>query len=153
MKIAVLFGGTSEERDVSIASAAQIIPALRNLGHEVFAVDTATGRLGFAEERRLLSAAVGALPPSDTEIARMRSGALAFTPAADFRDADVVFLALHGGAGEDGRVQALLDLAGCVHRQQSHRERRGDGQGLEQAIVSLGRRSDAGLADGAGHGP
>lgn len=37
MKIAVLFGGTSEERDVSIASAAQIIPALRGLGHEVLA--------------------------------------------------------------------------------------------------------------------
>jgi D-alanine-D-alanine ligase len=33
MKIAVLFGGTSEERDVSIASAAQIIPVLRGLGH------------------------------------------------------------------------------------------------------------------------
>jgi D-alanine-D-alanine ligase len=46
MKIAVLFGGTSEERDVSIASAAQIIPALRALGHEVFAVDTATERRG-----------------------------------------------------------------------------------------------------------
>ena len=45
MKIAVLFGGTSEERDVSIASAAQIIPVLRALGHQVFAVDTATGRL------------------------------------------------------------------------------------------------------------
>jgi D-alanine-D-alanine ligase len=44
MKIAVLFGGTSEERDVSIASAAQIIPALRNLGHQVFAADTATVR-------------------------------------------------------------------------------------------------------------
>lgn len=56
MKIAVLFGGTSEERDVSIASAAQIIPALRNLGHQVFAVDTATGRLGSAQERQLLSA-------------------------------------------------------------------------------------------------
>ena len=45
MRIAVLFGGTSEERDVSIASAAQIIPALRALGHEVHAVDTATGQL------------------------------------------------------------------------------------------------------------
>ena len=41
MKIAVLFGGTSEERDVSIASAAQVIPALRSLGHDVVAVDTA----------------------------------------------------------------------------------------------------------------
>jgi D-alanine-D-alanine ligase-like ATP-grasp enzyme len=39
VKVAVLFGGTSEERDVSIASAAQIIPALRDLGHEVFVAD------------------------------------------------------------------------------------------------------------------
>ncbi|MGH8181128.1 MAG: D-alanine--D-alanine ligase, partial [Steroidobacteraceae bacterium] len=38
MKIVVLFGGMSEERDVSIASAAQVIPALRGLGHEVLAV-------------------------------------------------------------------------------------------------------------------
>jgi D-alanine-D-alanine ligase len=60
MKIAVLFGGTSEERDVSIASAAQIIPVLRSLGHQVFAVDTATGRLGFEQERQLLSAAADA---------------------------------------------------------------------------------------------
>jgi D-alanine-D-alanine ligase len=124
MKIAVLFGGTSEERDVSIASAAQIIPALRDLGHEVFAVDTATGRLGFAEERRLLSAAVGALPPSETEIARIRSGALALTPAADFRDADVVFLALHGGVGEDARIQAVLDLAGIAYSPGSGRSLR-----------------------------
>jgi D-alanine-D-alanine ligase len=116
----VLFGGTSEERDVSIASAAQIVPALRMLGHEVFAVDTASGRLGFAEERRLLAAAVGALPPSDTEIARMRGGALALTPTADFRDADVVFLALHGGAGEDGRMQAVLDLAGIAYTGSNH---------------------------------
>jgi D-alanine-D-alanine ligase-like ATP-grasp enzyme len=58
LKIAVLFGGTSEERDVSIASAAQIIPGLRQLGHEVFAVDTATGRLAPLEERKLVTAAV-----------------------------------------------------------------------------------------------
>jgi D-alanine-D-alanine ligase len=103
MKIAVLFGGTSEERDVSIASAAQIIPALRALGHQVFAVDTATGRLGFEQERQLLSAQVAAVPPTAREMARVRGGALALSPAAaDFRDADVVFLALHGGAGEDG---------------------------------------------------
>src|SRR5882757_10062469 len=121
MKIAILFGGTSEERDVSIASAAQIIPALRNLGHQVFAVDTATGRLGPAQERQLLSAAVAAAPPSDTEIARVRGGALALSPAAfDFRDADVVFLALHGGAGEDGRIQAVLDLAGMAYTGSNH---------------------------------
>jgi D-alanine-D-alanine ligase len=120
MIVAVLFGGTSEERDVSIASAAQIIPVLRDLGHQVFAVDTATGRLSPAQERQLLSAAVAA-PPSDTEIARVRGGALALSPAAfDFRDADVVFLALHGGAGEDGRIQAVLDLAGMAYTGSNH---------------------------------
>jgi D-alanine-D-alanine ligase len=121
MKIAVLFGGTSEERDVSIASAAQIIPILRSLGHQVFAVDTATGRLGFEQERQLLSAAVAAAPPSDTEIARVRGGAMALSTAAfDFRDTEVVFLALHGGAGEDGRIQALLDLAGMAYTGSNH---------------------------------
>lgn len=121
MKIAVLFGGTSEERDVSIASAAQIIPALRNLGHQVFAVDTAMGRLNSAQERRLLSGSVAAAPPSDKEIARVRGGALALSPAAvDFRDADVVFLALHGGAGEDGRIQAVLNLAGMAYTGSNH---------------------------------
>jgi D-alanine-D-alanine ligase len=54
MKIAVLFGGTSEERDVSIASAAQVIPALRGLGHDVVAIDTATGRLPPDVEQRML---------------------------------------------------------------------------------------------------
>jgi D-alanine-D-alanine ligase len=121
LKIAVLFGGTSDERDVSIASAAQIIPVLRDLGHQVFAVDTATGRSGFAQEQTLLSAAVAPVPPSDTEIARVRGGAMALSPASfDFRDADVVFLALHGGAGEDGRIQAVLDLAGMAYTGSNH---------------------------------
>src|SRR5262252_8736384 len=100
MKIAVLFGGTSEERDVSIASAAQVIPALRTLGHEVYAVDTATGRLSAPDERKLLTSRVAPEPPSSTDIANMRGRAVGMSPGAfDIRDADVVFLALHGGAG------------------------------------------------------
>lgn len=121
MKIAVLFGGTSEERDVSIASAAQIIPALRALGHDVFAVDTATGRLPPTEERLLLARAVGTAPPSTSALTQVRGGAIAFAPnAADVRSADVVFLALHGGAGEDGRIQAMLDLAGLSYTGSNH---------------------------------
>jgi D-alanine-D-alanine ligase len=121
MKIAVLFGGTSEERDVSIASAAQIIPALRGLGHEVFAVDTATGRLPPADERQLLASGVAPEPPSTTAMEQVRGHAIAFAPtASDIRSADVVFLALHGGAGEDGRVQAMLDLAGLAYTGSNH---------------------------------
>ena len=121
MKIAVLFGGTSEERDVSIASAAQTIPALRGLGHEVFAVDTATGRLPPADERQLLASGVAPEPPSTTAMELVRGRAIAFAPgASDIRSADVVFLALHGGAGEDGRLQAMLDLAGLAYTGSNH---------------------------------
>ena len=121
MKIAVLFGGTSEERDVSIASAAQVIPVLRSLGHEVIAVDTAAGRLGAPEERKLLESRVAPVPPSDQSMATLRSGALTNpTTAIDPRAIDLVFLALHGGAGEDGRIQALLDLAGLRYTGSNH---------------------------------
>lgn len=121
MKIAVLFGGTSEERDVSIASAAQVIPALRGLGHEVIAVDTATGRLSAPAEQRLLTSGVGPQPPSGSALAGMKQGAPALAAeAADMRDVEVVFLALHGGAGEDGRIQAVLDLAGLPYTGSNH---------------------------------
>jgi D-alanine-D-alanine ligase len=121
MKIAVLFGGTSEERDVSIASAAQVIPVLRGLGHEVVAVDTAAGRLSPPDERKLLESRVAPAPPSDQSMASLRSGALTNPATAiDPRAIDVVFLALHGGAGEDGRIQAMLDLAGLRYTGSNH---------------------------------
>lgn len=121
MKIAVLFGGTSEERDVSIASAAQVIPALRGLGHDVVAIDTATGRLPPNVEQKMLTAGVAPEPPSRTALSSMRESALTLTTnASDIRDVDVVFLALHGGAGEDGRVQAVLDLAGLTYTGSNH---------------------------------
>ena len=121
MKIAVLFGGTSEERDVSIASAAQVIPVLRGLGHEVIAVDTAAGRLSPPDERKLLESRVAPAPPSDQSMASLRSGALTNPATAiDPRAIDVVFLALHGGAGEDGRIQAMLDLAGLRYTGSNH---------------------------------
>jgi D-alanine-D-alanine ligase len=121
MKIAVLFGGTSEERDVSIASAAQVIPVLRGLGHDVVAVDTAAGRLAPPDERKLLESRVAPAPPSDQSMATLRSGALTNPATAiDPREIDVVFLALHGGAGEDGRIQAMLDLAGLRYTGSNH---------------------------------
>ncbi|HTV52157.1 MAG TPA: D-alanine--D-alanine ligase [Steroidobacteraceae bacterium] len=121
MKIAVLFGGTSAERDVSIASAAQVIPALRERGHEVIAVDSASGRLPAQQEQRLLAAAVALQPPSDTALAGLGTAALRLaTPDSDLRGVEVVFLALHGGAGEDGRIQSLLDLAGLAYTGSNH---------------------------------
>lgn len=121
MRIAVLFGGTSEERDVSIASGAQVVRALREAGHQVIAVDTARGVLGPAEERRLLASQVAPVPPGEQELAAIR----ALTPAAlasgsVLHEVDVIFLALHGGTGEDGTIQALLDLAGVPYTGSGH---------------------------------
>ena len=53
MKIAVVFGGTSSEREVSVVSAIEVIRALRERGHEVIAVDSARGRLSLEEEGSL----------------------------------------------------------------------------------------------------
>ena len=122
MRVAVLFGGTSAERDVSIASGAQVLKALREAGHDVIAVDTARGVLGPADEQRLLSAGVAPEPPDESELAVVRAGATAPLPAAaELGGVDVVFLALHGGTGEDGTLQALLDLTGIPYVGSGHR--------------------------------
>jgi D-alanine-D-alanine ligase len=116
MKIAVLFGGTSAERDVSIASGCQVVKALREAGHEVIAVDTATGVLDKANESRLLSAGVAMAPPEEEKLDVMRTGnAAAILRAPELANIDVIFLALHGGSGEDGTLQAVLDLTGIPY--------------------------------------
>lgn len=122
MKIAVLFGGASEERNVSIASASQIIPALRSLGHEVIAIDTASGRLSAQAESQMLVDGVAPEPPSSDQLAGMRLSELRALSSSlsDIKDIDLVFLALHGGSGEDGRVQSVLDLAGLTYTGSDH---------------------------------
>lgn len=120
MKIAVLFGGTSAERDVSIASGSQVVKALREAGHEVLAVDTARGLLTGRDEQLFLESGVTATPPREEELAIIRSGSAELTSAGALKDVDVVFLALHGGTGEDGTIQAFFDLAGVPYTGSGH---------------------------------
>jgi D-alanine-D-alanine ligase len=107
VKIAVLFGGDSMERDVSAASAAQVVAALRTRGHEIVAVDTQTGILSREAEARLLTGRIDRVPPSDAVV----GGLPAVIGASGLRDVDLIFLALHGGSGENGAIQSVLDLA------------------------------------------
>jgi D-alanine-D-alanine ligase len=94
---------------------------LRRLGHVVSAVDAATGRLDSAAERRLLASGVAPEPPSDAQIASIRGRAIVLSASAfNIREVELVFLALHGGAGEDGRIQAMLDLAGLAYTGSNH---------------------------------
>jgi len=120
MRIAVLFGGTSAERDVSIASAGQVVRALRERGHEVTAFDTGTGRVRPEDEERLLTATVAAEPPDPRARPAMDLTTTLVTEPDGLLAMDVVFLALHGGAGEDGTVQAILDTAGIRYTGSGH---------------------------------
>jgi D-alanine-D-alanine ligase len=112
LKVAVLFGGDSMERDVSAASAAQVVRALRERGHDVIAIDAARGMLSPASERELLTGRIDRLPPPQTEERGGLPAIVGPTGAAPpLRDVDLVFLALHGGSGENGAIQSVLDLA------------------------------------------
>ena len=122
MKITVLMGGTSSERNVSLASGIRIVLALRERGHDVTALDPARGVISAADEKQLAAGGVGAEPPSLEALSKFAEGA--FLPnllaMKEISGADVIFLALHGGKGEDGTIQALLDMANIRYTGSGH---------------------------------
>ena len=122
LRITVLMGGASAERDVSLASGLRIADALAMQGHRVTALDPAAGVLSPAYLDELRRSNVGSKPPALEELAGLKSGRLrdGLTAMPEIRDADVVFLALHGGQGEDGTIQALLDMAGVRYTGSGH---------------------------------
>jgi D-alanine-D-alanine ligase len=117
MNITVLTGGSSAERDVALASAMQIVAALRSRNHQVAVVDTVYGPLTPEEEAGVLRGRVGIAPPSVRELASLERAFLlsALGTLSQVREADVLFLALHGGRGEDGTIQSLLDTIGVPY--------------------------------------
>ncbi|MCE9627312.1 MAG: D-alanine--D-alanine ligase, partial [Candidatus Eisenbacteria bacterium] len=109
MKIAVLMGGRSSEREISLRTGQGVAQALRNLGHDVTSVDAADGAVlpaGKEEASAPKREAVLKLP-----VSAMLKGLE--TPAVT--NAELVFIALHGTYGEDGTIQAALDLAGKTY--------------------------------------
>jgi D-alanine-D-alanine ligase len=91
-----------------------VVAALRGRGHRVTVVDTASGILGEDAEGELLAPGVRPAPTDLADLVRREREVLLGGLLADPRlaGADLVFLALHGGRGEDGTVQHLLDVAG-----------------------------------------
>jgi len=111
-KILVLAGGRSEEREVSLASGKAICEALVRLGYSVEAVDSATGKPLLDKEGRY---ALDHDRQSLSKIAMKEKNPAALIEAMDLRsyaDNELVFLALHGGEGENGTIQTLLDIGG-----------------------------------------
>jgi len=137
MKIVVALGGSTPEREVSLRTGAGIGKALVELGHEVTLLDTGTGKI-LADPAAALKLGTGKPAPDAVSTAgASAAGALVAAAAGTGgldtyvrsipKSADLVFIALHGGDGEDGTLQALLDLARIPYT----------GSGMRASAVSM----------------
>lgn len=123
MKIAVLAGGLSPEREVSLTSGSLIANALCARGHEVALADVYLGTGGKTPEE--LFSKNGnyshTIPEDPPDLAALREQAgigdrlIGHGISALVHAADVVFLAMHGGMGENGQLQAYLDCLGIKY--------------------------------------
>ncbi len=128
MKIVVLSGGFCTERHVGLVSGSGVYRALREKGHQAIFVDMFMGLENYrgkledifdAPDGLLEKAAIEETAP---DLDAVRAARQDKSPSVIGKDvltvcamADVVFLAMHGANGEDGRIQAALDLLGVPY--------------------------------------
>lgn len=141
MNIVVLAGGNSTEREVSIVSGQGVCGALRERNHRAILLDVYFGKESMDKE----------LFPADYDIEQevawmqAQSSRLEATMAErkEFfgpnvleicRQADIVFLTLHGANGEDGKVQAVLDLMGIRYTGSGHLS---SGMAMDKGITKV----------------
>ncbi len=123
MKIVVLAGGTSTERDVSIVSGTGICNGLRAKGHQAILVDVFCGAetVDWADpfpreyDVEAASAYIKSFNPHIEQLKKMRKDFFGPNVLKLCKKADFVFLGLHGANGEDGRIQAAFDLMGIKY--------------------------------------
>lgn len=128
MKVVVLAGGTSTERDVSLSSGSMIYKALCKKGHQAIILDV---YLGYEDEQKIATifqdkidwaAQIGNISEQKPDLDAIRvmrkdGGKSFFGPNVlkICQMADVVFMALHGANGEDGKIQACFELLGIPY--------------------------------------
>ena len=123
MNIAVLAGGYSHERDVSLTSASLISNALIDEGHKICLCDVYLGcdikdkEVMFTDTKTEIHKIENSVPDLDALKAQSGNGdALIGKNVIELcKMADVVFLALHGSMGENGQLQATLDNFGIKY--------------------------------------
>lgn len=131
MKVVVLAGGTSTERDVSLCSGSMIYKALKKKGHQAMILDVYLGLEGDIEHifdwdvdwAAHISAISETKPDLEAVKAMRRDGGKSFfgpNVLAICQMADAVFLALHGANGEDGKIQACFELMGIPYTGTDH---------------------------------
>ena len=126
MKIVVLAGGLSTERDVSFKTGDMVAKALRENGHQVIVLDVFMGYsdkkediTGIFDRSEEVSVKVEGIPEVAPDLAKVKASRKDqsdnfFGPNVIeiCQEADIVFMALHGENGENGKIQAVFDLFG-----------------------------------------
>ena len=126
MKIVVLAGGLSTERDVSFKTGDMVTKALRENGHQVIMLDVFMGYSdkkedlnGIFERAEEVSVKVEGIPETAPDLVKVKASRkdqsdCFFGPNVIelCQMADIVFMALHGENGENGKIQAAFDLFG-----------------------------------------
>ena len=125
MRIAVVCGGISRERDVSFSTGSCAARALRERGHSVAVIDLFLGNEEAVEHPETLFStqnddklySVRETEPDLEALRAKRSGSSLLGPGVIqvCQAADIAFLALHGGEGENGKLQACLDMYGIPY--------------------------------------
>lgn len=127
MKVVILAGGTSTERDVSLVSGKMIYEALIRKEHQAVLLDVYVGYedndyASVFEMKKDWAKSIGKISAQAPDLAAVKSlrkdnGKGFFGPhVLDIcQEADIVFLGLHGANGEDGKIQAALELAGIPY--------------------------------------
>ena len=128
MNIAVIAGGTSTERDVSLSSGKLICASLRRNGHNANMIDVFLGsdkydnvQDFFNDKNDLeeLASELGKMSPKIKEIEteRKEKSEGFFGPMVldVCKAVDIVYIGLHGSNGEDGKIQAAFDLFGIKY--------------------------------------
>lgn len=126
MRLVVLAGGTSTERDVSLVTGTMIYKALKSKGHQVVLLDVYLGYEGeinnIFDIDKDWSANISAIKSDNPDIEQVK--ALRKDSSKSFFGknvidicsmSDIVFMALHGENGEDGKIQAAFDLMGIKY--------------------------------------
>ena len=145
MKIVVLAGGLSTERHVGLTTGSGACRALREKGHQAIFVDMFLGLEDYQGKLEdIFDAPDGLCPDNRVEsdapdLEAVRKSRRDQGPSMLGKDvltvcqmADIVFLALHGSCGEDGRIQAALDLLGVPYTGSGYL---GSGMAMDKAVA------------------
>lgn len=111
MRILILMGGNSPERAVSLASGEAVARGLDEKGHQVIKMDPAYPEKVYTMMDKALDVKVGEAPAGENKPLEPEKIKVLIENIKKY-SVDLIFPVLHGGWGEDGKLQALLEMMG-----------------------------------------